>query len=334
MRIMIPNQIEKVTLSIGLATYNGEKYLAEQLDSFLCQTVQPDEVIICDDRSQDGTLMVIEEFIDKAPFRVELHKNTENLGYAQNFSKVLSLCRGDLVFLSDQDDIWREDKIESMLIVMQQSPEYQVGMHNARLVTADLVPLKISKMDRIKRANGDLEHFVQGSCSVIRKQLLGIALPVPLFAPAHDNWIALITLFLESRVMTEKLLLRYRIHGKNTSTFHLNHPESSKPRKVLSNKLRSQESSSKFLIQQVDLIDEVLRRFQQTEEDSPLFLNKRKVAVLASVLKTKQALEKRIRIRSNGIISRLINTFKMLINNEYHTFHNGFPSMFRDILGR
>jgi glycosyltransferase involved in cell wall biosynthesis len=331
---MIPNQIEKVTLSIGLATYNGEKYLAEQLDSFLCQTVQPDEVIICDDRSQDGTLMVIEEFIDKAPFRVEFQKNAENLGYAQNFSKVLSLCRGDFVFLSDQDDIWREDKIETMLILMQQSPEYQVGMHNARLVTADLVPLEVSKMDRIKRANGDLEDFVQGSCSVIRKQLLGVALPVPLFAPAHDNWIALITHFLESRLLTEKRLLKYRIHGQNTSTFHLNQPAGSKPRRVFGEKLRSPDSSSDFLKLQVDLIGEVHRRFQLIESDSRLFFNKRKEAVLASVLQKKRTLENRIRIRSKGIISRLINTFNMLIKNEYHAFHNGFPSMLRDILGR
>jgi len=100
-----------IKASICLTTYNGSKYLQQQLDSFLAQSILPDELVVCDDGSTDATCEIIERFKQIAPFEVRLYKNENNLGYAQNFSKALGLCKGDFVFLSDQDDVWLPKKL-------------------------------------------------------------------------------------------------------------------------------------------------------------------------------------------------------------------------------
>lgn len=99
-------------MSIAMATYNGARYLREQLDSFAAQTRLPDELVVCDDGSSDDTLNILEEFARTAPFQVRIFRNDVNLGYAQNFARALERCVGDLVFLSDHDNVWFEDKID------------------------------------------------------------------------------------------------------------------------------------------------------------------------------------------------------------------------------
>ena len=91
-------------VTIALATYNGERYLQEQLDSFLAQTRLPDELIVVDDKSTDGTLNILRQFADSAPFSVRWFQNDNNLGYCGNFNQVLLRVDSDIVFLSDQDD--------------------------------------------------------------------------------------------------------------------------------------------------------------------------------------------------------------------------------------
>ena len=99
-------------ISIALATYNGEKYLQEQLDSFLMQTRLPNELVVSDDCSNDNTLNIINKFAESSPFPVRLYVNNKNLGVTKNFESVIQKCLGDIVFLSDQDDIWMPNKIE------------------------------------------------------------------------------------------------------------------------------------------------------------------------------------------------------------------------------
>src|SRR5215217_2190591 len=98
-------------ISIAMATYNGAGYLQEQLESFLSQTRQPDELIVCDDGSGDATLDILERFRQSVPFAVQIHRNETRLGFTKNFEKALLKCSGDLVFLSDQDDVWFAPKV-------------------------------------------------------------------------------------------------------------------------------------------------------------------------------------------------------------------------------
>ena len=98
-------------ISIAMATYNGARFLPEQLDSFSRQTRLPDELVVSDDGSQDETVAILEEFRARAPFVVRIVHNSERGGHAQNFGFALSHCTGDLISISDQDDVWKPEKI-------------------------------------------------------------------------------------------------------------------------------------------------------------------------------------------------------------------------------
>src|SRR4051812_8879073 len=98
-----------------MATYNGARYLPEQLQSFLCQTVMPDELVVCDDVSTDGTVSIIQEFAKSTAINVRLIVNECNLGFTRNFEQAIQHCTGDVIFFCDQDDVWFCQKIETML---------------------------------------------------------------------------------------------------------------------------------------------------------------------------------------------------------------------------
>src|SRR5688572_14133745 len=98
--------------SVAMCTYNGARYLKEQLDSFTVQTRLPDELIVCDDGSSDETCQIVSTFAASAPFTVRLEVNQQTLGSTQNFAKAIQLCRGDLIALCDQDDVWLPGKLD------------------------------------------------------------------------------------------------------------------------------------------------------------------------------------------------------------------------------
>lgn len=116
-----------MTISLCMGTYNGEKYIREQLESIKNQTLKADELIICDDGSQDSTVSVIRTFIQEHHLEGswKLYRNPENMGYPKCFYHAMSLCTGDIVFLSDQDDIWHERKLERMAEVFSERTEVQ-----------------------------------------------------------------------------------------------------------------------------------------------------------------------------------------------------------------
>ena len=131
-------------ISIAMCTYNGEKYLQEQLDSILKQTRSADEVIICDDGSTDATKDFIDNYIVSHSLSENwiLYVNSKNLGYADNFHKALSLTTGDYIFFADQDDVWKLEKIEEMISVMETHKQIT-------LLCSDFEPL-VSTMDAPK----------------------------------------------------------------------------------------------------------------------------------------------------------------------------------------
>lgn len=130
-----PNRI-----SIALATFNGSRYLGQQLDSLARQRLLPSEVVISDDRSTDETLAIVQEFAQRAPFPVRQTVNSDHLGFADNFLHAASLCEGQFIAFCDQDDVWREDKLEVCIELFNSSDVTLVG-HPVEEVTRDLKPL-------------------------------------------------------------------------------------------------------------------------------------------------------------------------------------------------
>lgn len=115
-------------VSVCMATYNGAKYIGQQLESILCQSRQPDEVILCDDGSADETVQIIQKFIGDNGLgdTWKLYQNAQNRGYPGNFYYAMGLCSGEVVFLADQDDLWHREKLGHMCRVFADHPEASV----------------------------------------------------------------------------------------------------------------------------------------------------------------------------------------------------------------
>lgn len=120
--------------SVALCTYNGEKYIRPQLESILQQSIAVQEIVICDDQSSDKTHQILLEYQNQYPDLFKIHLNEENLGYVKNFEKTIMLCSGELIFLSDQDDIWYKEKVKCVEETFQNNPEIEVLCHNINIL--------------------------------------------------------------------------------------------------------------------------------------------------------------------------------------------------------
>ena len=215
-------------ISIALCTYNGEQYLRSQLDSFLEQHRLPDELIVCDDRSSDETTQIVERFAARAPFTVDLFVNEKNFGSTRNFEKAISLCTGDLIFLSDQDDVWLPQKIERIESEFTKDEGAGLIFSDAEVVDEDLKPLglRLSSLTFHDSCRQDMrngkqfesllrQNFVTGATAAFRSSFREILLPTPDGVPnlIHDAWIAL-SIANEARIVfIDEPLIKYRQHG-------------------------------------------------------------------------------------------------------------------------
>jgi len=142
-----------------MGIYNGEKFIKEQLLSILKQTRPVDEVILCDDRSQDGTAAVIQKFITENQLgdSWRLYRNNENKGYPSNFYYAMSLCTGDIVFLADQDDIWAKTKLEKMTAVLEAHPEVAITACRFGLIDGEGKDIKAVMESYHSEGSGELK---------------------------------------------------------------------------------------------------------------------------------------------------------------------------------
>lgn len=210
-------------ISIAMCTYNGEKYIKEQIESIINQSLVPDEIVICDDCSKDNTLNIIKETLDNWSGKVQLVVNEKNLGYRKNFEKSISLCNGNIIFLSDQDDVWNRNKIEIMFNALNNSDAI-LAFHDVEVVDENLNLIKKSfwkllKFDYQKFLHDDFRRIfegnvVQGSACVFRKELFNYARPFPEVA-FHDEWLGLVALVKGKIIPVNESLAKYRQSGNN-----------------------------------------------------------------------------------------------------------------------
>lgn len=229
-------------ISIALCTYNGEKFLLEQLESFLTQTRLPEELIVCDDCSTDASIELINNFAKTSPFPVLLHRNEKNLGSTGNFEKAISLCSGDLIFLSDQDDVWVPDKIKIIEAEFAKNNKLGLVFTNAELVDESLHPLESTlwdfsfPKDKQQRAlAGKMfevllhQNVVTGATIAFRTNLRELFSPIPTGIPylIHDAWIALVVAANAEVGMLSESLIKYRQHSNQQLGVGLNKKETS-----------------------------------------------------------------------------------------------------------
>lgn len=210
-----------------MCTYNGGEFLALQLESIAAQTVAPDELVVCDDRSTDATLEVLERFRERAPFPVRLFVNPATLRPAQNFAKCISLCEGDVIVLTDQDDLWFPDRVERTREAFRSNPAATVVYSDAPLIGQQgetlnrsiysSLPVRAEDAERLQRG-GDLLGVLTrysvlcGATMAFRASLRDVALPVPQLW-MHDEWIALIGNALGPAVRLPSPVMEYRQHA-------------------------------------------------------------------------------------------------------------------------
>lgn len=224
-------------LSIALCTYNGARYIQQQLQSIALQTRKPDELVVRDDRSTDQTVEIVEQFARTAPFPVRWEINPANMGSTRNFEGAIRCCRGDLIFLCDQDDLWEPRKLQQMENAFQASPEAACVFSDAQVVDQRLQPLgyrlwetvRLSPRRQRYMTKGESvnvllrQNVVTGATMAFRGNLRDVILPIP---PSwmHDGWIALLCAGLGGCIPLAQTLMRYRQHpeqqiGARKSTF-------------------------------------------------------------------------------------------------------------------
>lgn len=215
-------------ISVAMCTYNGAKYLAEQVESIVGQTVQPLELIVCDDVSTDETLDILNRLARTSPFPIKIFRNQTRLGSTENFSRAISLCEGDVIALADQDDVWVPEKLETLGGMLEARPDVGAVFSDAEVVDQNLQPLGYGTFDFIKFGRSEQrqvetgrhwdvligQQFVTGATLAFRAAFKPFILPVP---PSHefmihDRWIAIIIGSMSRLGMSTQRLIKYRQH--------------------------------------------------------------------------------------------------------------------------
>lgn len=222
-------------ISVCMATYNGEQYLREQIDSILCQLGDEDELVISDDASTDSTCRIIESYDDKRI--VLLHNDSGHFKW--NFSNALQHAKGDYIYLADQDDVWLPGKVNACQKALQQ---YDLVVTDCILTDERLNVIEPSFFKFYRSGPGILKNSINntyfGACMAMRRNVLDAALPFPqTIEVGHDIWLGLVAESIGKVKFIRQPLLYYRRHGKAIT--NLTSPLLTRSRRSFWTKVRS-----------------------------------------------------------------------------------------------
>lgn len=216
-------------VDILLATFQGERFLKEQLDSLLNQTFQDFTLVIRDDGSTDGTLKILEEYEKKDP-RIKRLDSEKRLGAAGNFNALLEYSSADFIFFSDQDDVWEKTKMEKILAsLLGRDPNVPLLVHtDLEVVDESLNPLHTSfwQYSNLDPEKGNslnrllVQNHATGCAMAINRSLKNLASPIPKEAIMHDWWLSLTASTLGTILHRKEKTVLYRQHSKNTIGAH------------------------------------------------------------------------------------------------------------------
>ena len=207
---------EKPLVSIAMASYNGEKYISQQIDSILHQTYPNIEIVIVDDGSRDGTLEVVQQYVSQFPF-VHVYRNAENSGITKTFESAIKKCKGEFIALSDQDDIWVEHKIQTLLDAID---GYDAVFSDSILVdeNGNSLGKKFSSMIRMNTVtNGArflLSNTVPGHTIMMKRSFAETLYPFPANV-FFDLWISFNAASGKGIKFVDDTLVHYRQHTSN-----------------------------------------------------------------------------------------------------------------------
>lgn len=211
-----------MNISVCIASYNGERFIKQQLESILLQLSNDDEIIIVDDCSKDSTITIINSFNDK---RIKLYRNKENKKHVYTFGKAIEFAKNDFIFLSDQDDIWVDNRVSLFRSNFTRS--------NCLLISSNFTLFNEKKEKFFSGnplINKDSKRYFRNIAGIIlgkrdyygcamafRKELKEIILPIPSYVKSHDLWIAMAANLLKSNLHIEEFTVKRRIHNNNVT---------------------------------------------------------------------------------------------------------------------
>jgi glycosyltransferase involved in cell wall biosynthesis len=321
-------------LSVAMCTYNGADFLSDQLESIIVQSRPPDEIVVCDDGSTDETQMLLKQFAARSSVPVSLHFNEKNLGSVKNFEKAIGLCTGEVIALSDQDDVWRADKLQLTEEAFSKAPKAGLVFSDAEIVDENLNSLGERMWDavgfdahkrKLVRMGRALEVLitgwtVTGATMAFQSRFVKLSLPIPDgIAMIHDGWTALTVAAAAEVVMIEEPLIKYRQHGRQQIGAPGGSNAEAEPR----------------------LIDAFRRRHNTAELHKILATLEQRLVAQSASYDTRNALSFvgdysfHLNVRANlpqNRLNRLPTILRELLTRRYHEYANGFKSAAKDLV--
>lgn len=317
-------------VSIAMCTYNGSRYLLEQLQSIASQVRMPDELVVCDDGSDDDTVRVLAAFASASSFPVRVFSNDQRLGPAKNFEKAIGLCTGDVIVLSDQDDLWNPLKVTKLLEVFERSPDAVYAFSDAEMIGQDGTSLNeklwdaIAFREKLEQFSGAgqlklllKQNVVTGAAMAFRASFRDIVLPIP-SGWMHDYWIVLLGSTLAQGVPIQEALFSYRRHATQAVGW--------RKRTFLEVCKDSLAAGQEDWGQKVENFRKLLERVSSDPRVAHCS------AECLQLLREKELhLLKRANSRSSSGVPRVAKVFAEAITGRYQRYSNSWYSIVRDL---
>ncbi len=325
-------------ISIALCTYNGEKFLSEQLESFLNQTRLPDELVVGDDCSNDATIELINSFAKTSPFPVRVKINEKNLGSTKNFEHTILNCTGEIILLSDQDDVWLPNKIERFEALFAENEQVGMVFTNAEIVSEDLSPYDKKLWDFVFEIEERRKNFlnvlirrnvVTGATMGFRTHYAKMFSPIPTDIPntIHDGWISLVIAANSDVMFVDECLIKYRQHANQQ--LGIDWSEKNKDRRSLYEKSIIFHQNE---LERIKIMEKVLRTFPQFQTDK---IQSSIDEIVKINLEEKTDIIKHYKLRMNlpeKRLYRILPILRELKSGRYAGFSKGWKSAAKDLL--
>jgi glycosyltransferase involved in cell wall biosynthesis len=320
-------------ISIAMAAFNGEKYIAEQLESFGKQTVPPNEVVVCDDASSDKTVDIIEAFKAQAKFEILLLRNEGRIGYTANFGKAISQCTGDIIFISDQDDVWFPEKIQKVCKILEENRGVHCVVNDMELTDSSLKPWRVTQLKLFRRLGAADTQMIAGCGTAITREWRNFILPFPLQIP-YDSWVGGLAQRLGVFHLSEERLQYYRRHGASTTKSIYSRPHARRvPLHPYLIKWLKGEAPHNFGVAHGQLAV-ILERLTEGRSKGQLdFISENAVALAIQTLERELTLvQRRAEIVARPRRARIYPVISLLLSGEYE-LASGALSAFKDVVG-
>lgn len=320
------------TISIAMCTFNGSRFLPAQLQSIGRQHRLPDELVICDDGSSDGSDAIAADFARQAPFPVRIIRNKENLGTTSNFQQAISFCHGSVIALADQDDFWYPHKLELIEDAFLKLPAAVAAFSDADVIDSDSRPLRtrlwssflFSPREQKRFADGEalnvlVKHpVVTGASMAFRAELRSLLLPIPA-SQVHDSWISFLLAACGPVAPIAEPLMQYRRHrsqqigpGRGTVRARFEQARRTGPR---------------FYLQEIERFHLLAERLQRRAERFPFAKR-----ALDEIDRKISHREHRACLPRAGF-ARIPKVLREVLNGGYWRYSEGWQSVAKDMAG-